>query len=354
MRLVSVLLIAATQTVAIALPFEREPKTIEMGQKIVEATDNKDKDALLGLMAEILKQRADYNANDFGYLISNSAGSLERLATADVSLASSAYAFSRVAREAVVETDIEYAMFAFSRRPWNPEKHPSSKDDWPFAVARLEEADLRLRLWRKIEDAVQALDLAGRPKVTANQLSTDPEELKQYRQQVAAVNHWHALHRGEPPFSELTVGALGSWYRREPVDFDELRGLVEHHMHGSRVTNAWEAIVAELPEQFRRQAAAAYAKPYVPTAWHSLLPPVVQTPRPEAGFPAVAKPSKIRDAFNNRPGQGAGPLGNSGATTPAALSPGSGAGSSGRPGWPWVLLGLAVLVGGWGWVRTRG
>lgn len=163
----------------------------------------------------------------------------------------------------------------FERVRWRPELYSSAVDDRSFAVARQEETDLWLRYWRKLEHAYTAVMAAGRPPQTASSQATEGEERQRYLAEGIALNYWSVVRRDRPMFARSTIPKLGAAYTLDPVDFDELRGLVEHHMSGSGATNAWSEIVAALRPQFRAQAAAAYAKPPVLGARRSLLPPVV-------------------------------------------------------------------------------
>lgn len=331
------------------------PLAREAMDRVTAAKDQRDGNALVSENQAIMATRSVFNDYEFALLLSNVALGLNRLSIADSTLRSNAYHHLRLAREALLSVGTDEALVYFPRLVWYPATYSSANDERSFAIARQEETELRLRLWRKAEDDYAASIAAGRPKQTGSSMDREPEARARYVAEVAAINYWAVLRREVPVFNRNTVALLASSYQLEPVDFDELRGLVEHHLNGSKVTNAWDSIVAQLPEKFKRQAAVAYAKPPVLTARASLLPPIVPPARGEPGLPAVARPSKLRDSFGVRGGSGAVAPEPSGKPVAVVESAGSGAEEAGgRPVWPWVGLGLAAFAGGWGWLRQRG
>lgn len=210
-----------------------------------------------------------------------------------------------------------------------------------------------LRYWRKLEHAYTAVMAAGRPPQTASSQATEGEERQRYLAEGIALNYWSVVRRDRPMFARSTIPKLGAAYTLDPVDFDELRGLVEHHMSGSGATNAWSEIVAALRPQFRAQAAAAYAKPPVLGARRSLLPPVVPPSKEEPVTSAVARPNRVVAAMRQQ--QTAQAAQATGVANPVqAESPaGEVAAAGGKLVWAWAVLGEMALAGGWAWLRQR-
>lgn len=337
-----------------------KPEVAEISIKIADAGHRMDREALDQLTTSTIQTRGVTDADSYGKLLSSVAYAWGHYASKDRTAISNAYHMRRIAREAQLDVGFNdnTTVTQFERVTWRPEFYSTAVDERSFAVARLEETDLWLRYWRKLEDAHAAVMASGRPPQTASSQATDPEERQRYLTEVIALNYWSVVRRDRPTFARWTIPQLGAAYTRDPVDFDELRGLVEHHLKGSGVTNAWESIVTSLPPQFRAQAAAAYAKPYEAKPRKSLLPAVAPPPTREPVTSAVARPNKTVEAMRrqqNAPVPGAGVAGDGAGSSAGAKQPGGvlAEAEGGGAVWPWAGLALVVLAGGWVWLRQR-
>ncbi len=176
------------------------------------------------------------------------------------------------------------------------------------------------------------------------------ESIEQNRLAHQKIQTAHSINRDLPKFETRAETLAAMLYSKPPYALVELQEILDRRVSDERATNIMNAVFRAMP----KAVAATLPRPipHVGDA-NRVNPAAVGASNP--GLPAVARPSKIRDGFTNRPNQGAVASGNSGSSTPEPESTGSGTSPSGsRPVWPWAVLGLVVLGGGWGWLKSRG
>lgn len=182
----------------------------------------------------------------------------------------------------------------------------------------------------------------------------DPVEREQYGAALAAYQQAgeQKLYRSRlgtegSSFTNAVIRQVAREYAKAPHLVAQLQEVMDGYLPPEISTNVMNKVFASM----KPEMAAKTPRP-VPGAkgerW--IRPPA---PRPEPGLPAIAKPSKIREGISNRNNQGVVATASSG-TAAGAEPTGSGAEQSGsRPIWPWAVLGLAALAGGWFWLRAR-
>lgn len=217
-----------------------------------------------------------------------------------------------------------------------------------------------MRPWPPPSASWPRTNAEGRPVVvvvTANtQLEQvqDPVEREQFR---AAIAAYHEASRQKSDrlqlrykgssFTNVFMQQIAHEYGGAPHLVAQLQEVMDGYLPPEISTNAMNKVF----EAMRPAVAAKTPRP-VPGVKGERW---IRAAAPSGPIiPAVAKPSKIRDGFNQRPGSGAVASGSSGIPTPETESTGGGAAPSGSPPvWPWAVLGLAALAGGWVWVKSR-
>lgn len=176
------------------------------------------------------------------------------------------------------------------------------------------------------------------------------ESINQNRLVHEKIQRARRISEDLPKFEQRAESLAVMLYSKPPYALVELQEILDRRVSDERATNIMNAVFRALP----KAVAATLPRP-IPHVGDANRVNQTTGGTSTPGLPAVARPSKIRDGFNQRPTQGAVAPGSSEAATTGAESPGGGAGSSGgRPVWPWALLGLAALAGGWVWVKSRG
>ncbi len=234
------------------------------------------------------------------------------------------------------------------------------------------ELDYLLRTWRLLNDELDRTSVVtnqlplSRPELTgpidfdfddnvSPEHIADPVIREDFRRRLAdyAADGEQRRYRAElqlrgSRFTTTVAGQITREYAGNPQLVFQLQETLDGYLPPETSTNVMNKVFAAM----KPEIAAKTPRP-VPGAKGERW---IRAAAPPAGpiVPAVARPSKIRDAFNNRPNQGAVAAGNSGTGTVASELAVGGEGGAGSPVWPWAALGLVVMGGGWAWLRQRG
>lgn len=213
------------------------------------------------------------------------------------------------------------------------------------SVTRGSELELLLQTWDELaQELAKVKNLHFEDAGGFLQPQPGPVSLEAELQRQEANARWKAvternnyrqrLQADGSSFTNRVIDHIALEYGKTPHLVAQLQEVMDGYLPPEASTN----IMNKVFEAMRSPVAAKTPRPVPGAKGERWIRVAAVEPRGEPPLPAIARPSRFREAMNGRGSPGAG----------AAAEP-----AGGRAVWPWALLGLAGLAGGWVWLRTR-
>ena len=186
----------------------------------------------------------------------------------------------------------------------------------------------------------------------------DPQEREEFRAALAAYRHdseqrlYRAKLRNEGnSFTNAVKAQIAREYASAPHLLAQLQEVMDGYLPPEVSTPVMDKVFESMP----RDVAAKTPRPVPGVKGERWIRVAAPMPRGEPGLPAIARPSKLRDAMGVRAGPDVVAPGAGGKSSAAVESAGGPEQAGGRPLWHWLGLGLGLVVvaGGWVWLRAR-